>query len=107
MGEKEKPRKAGRKPKPKRGTPKTDTLNKKFHSGQRARERNRIKRERRKSREAGDDDTVEHCDEGELTEEEAGEGVYFHHHHHHATRPLLGRGKRQLSDGTISNLGLF
>ena len=82
VGEKEKPRKAGRKPKPKRGTPKTDTLNKKFHSGQRARERNRIKRESRKRREAGDDDTVEHCDEGELTEEEAGEGEYFHHHHH-------------------------
>jgi len=34
----------------------------------------KCKRESRKRREAGDDDTVEHCDEGELTEEEAGEG---------------------------------
>ena len=56
VGEKEKPRKAGRKPKAKRGSSKTDTLNTKFHSGQRERERNRIKRERRKRRESGEDD---------------------------------------------------
>ena len=61
-------RKTQEKPTAKRGSSKTDTLNTKFHSGQRERERSR---ERRKRRESGEDDTVEHCDEGELTEEES------------------------------------
>ena len=76
MGEKEKPRKAGRKPKAKRGKQKIDTLSTKLHPHERQKERNRMKRERRKRRESGEDDTIEHCDEGELTEEEAGEGMY-------------------------------
>ena len=71
---------------PRRGPPKTHTINPKLcsrvHKRETKREYNRNQRERKKRRESGDDDTVEHCDEGELTEEEAGEGMYCHRHHH-------------------------
>ena len=69
----------GRPSKVKRGPQRTDTLNPKLPSSAWQREThrqyNRNKREKKKRRESGEDDKVEHCDEGELTEEEAGEGT--------------------------------
>ena len=72
-------KKAGRKKKRNPGTPKNETNGQERHPNMRQKEINRRKRERRKSREAGNCDGVEQCDEGDedinmLTEEDEGPG---------------------------------